>query len=89
MIQKKKVSKVTVLLGALGIAMSVFFCPVAAIPAQAALPGGESVAEPQRDIVEYRYFIFDGNKVYKRLYNYSTGNWVGEWIFVRELPEQP
>ena len=36
------------------------------------------------DIIEYRYKIVDGTKVYRRLYNYSQEYWIGEWEFVGE-----
>lgn len=36
------------------------------------------------DIIEYRYKIVDGTKVYRRLYNYSKECWVGEWEYVGE-----
>ena len=31
------------------------------------------------DDIQYRYKIING-KLYKRLYNYSTGEWIGDWI---------
>lgn len=34
---------------------------------------------PRADILQWRYKIVDG-KIYKRLYNASTGHWVGDWI---------
>ncbi len=39
---------------------------------------------PHSDIIEYRYKIVDGTKVYRRLYNYSKECWVGEWEYVGE-----
>lgn len=33
------------------------------------------------DIVKWRYKTING-KLYKRLYNYSKGTWVGDWILV-------
>lgn len=36
-------------------------------------------ASPRSEIIDWRYKYFDGI-LYKRLYNYSTGKWVGNWI---------
>ena len=37
--------------------------------------------QPRTDIKEWLYKIVDGN-LYKRLYNYSTGRWETDWIFI-------
>lgn len=37
---------------------------------------------PQSDIIDWRVSMING-KLYKRLYNYSTGEWVGPWILVQ------
>ena len=29
---------------------------------------------------------FENGKIYKRLYNCSTGNWEGDWIYLGEYP---
>lgn len=87
MIKKKGRSRLVFLLGAAGLALSVFLCPASNLPVHAATTPG-STAQPQLDIIEYRYICVN-YKVYKRLYNYSTGNWIGDWIFVREIsPEE-
>lgn len=83
MIQKKRFSKWLMLAGVMSIALSVFFCPVASLPAQAAAPG-EATVQPRKDDIQYRFTIID-NKIYKRLYNYSTGEWIGDWIYVCDL----
>ncbi|MCM1305025.1 MAG: hypothetical protein NC305_08825 [Lachnospiraceae bacterium] len=80
--KQKKISKLVGLMGAACLSLGMFFCPVTALPAQAATP---EVAMPYSDCIEWRY-IFDDGKVYKCLYNYSTGEWVGEWIYVCDLP---
>lgn len=41
----------------------------------------ENGMEPRTDIKEWRYKVENGN-LYKRLYNYSTGHWETDWIFV-------
>lgn len=37
------------------------------------------LADPRADIIDWRYKIVDGI-VYKRLFNYSKNQWIGEWI---------
>lgn len=83
MIQKKRFSKWLLLAGIMSIALSVFFCPVASLPAQAAAPG-EATVQPRKDDIRYRFTIID-NKIYKRLYNYSTCEWIGDWIYVCDV----
>lgn len=67
--------------GALCLSLSILACPVATLPVQAAAPGNE-VAQPQQDVLAWRYKIENGNALYRRLYNYSIGMWVGNWEFV-------
>jgi len=38
-------------------------------------------AMPRPDIIEWRYKS-EGGKAYRRLYNYSREQWVGEWELV-------
>lgn len=38
----------------------------------------ETQAEPRADEIRYRYKIIDG-KVYRRLFNYSKNEWIGQW----------
>lgn len=50
---------------------------------QAASP--DTVAEDsvtRSDIIQWRFKTVNG-KLYRRLYNYSTGEWIGEWEFIR------
>lgn len=37
--------------------------------------------EPRADIVGWKYKTMDG-KLYKRLYNYTKEQWIGDWILV-------
>lgn len=85
MINKKRNSRLLFLLGTAGFALSVFFCPASNLSVQAAT-SSEIIAQPQRDDIRWRFTIMD-NKVYKRLYNYSTCNWIGDWIYLRDVPE--
>ncbi len=41
----------------------------------------DSKISPMSDAIEWRYKIENG-KVYKRLYNYTTQQWIGDWILV-------
>lgn len=83
MIRKKRFSKWLMVASAMGMALSVFFCPVSNLPAQAAVPSA-SIVQPYSDIIKYRFTIID-NKIYKRLFNYSRSEWIGDWIYVRDL----
>ncbi|MCI8316519.1 MAG: hypothetical protein HFH74_16080 [Lachnospiraceae bacterium] len=38
---------------------------------------------PLADKIEWVYYTAEDGKIYKRLYNYSTRDWIGEWIYVR------
>lgn len=44
---------------------------------------GDSTISPRSDCKRWLYKIENG-KVYKRLYNCSTGVWIGDWIYVGE-----
>lgn len=82
--KRKKLSKLLGLTGAAALSLGMFFCPTTALPAQAA-PSNENVAMPYSDCIEWRYFVYEG-KIYKCLYNCSTREWIGEWIYVRDYP---
>lgn len=60
-------------------------CPVSAlrtqaadIPVQASASGGETI-EPRAPVIGWIHKEENG-KIYRRLYNYSTGEWIGDWI---------
>lgn len=57
--------------------------PQTTITAQAATGGGE-IANPQSDIIGWVYAEF-GDKLYKRLWNFTQMEWIGDWIYVRDL----
>lgn len=79
-----KISLMTVLCS-----MALFFmAPEFGISVNAAVPPKEETAEPCRDILRWVLdFRKSDNKLYKRLYNTSIGEWVGDWIYVRDLDE--
>jgi hypothetical protein len=66
----------------------IFAAPVATISAHAEEATTEATVEPSKSTrEEYISYVFSikDNKLYKRLYNYSTGNYIGDWIYVRDL----
>lgn len=80
--KQKKISKLLGLMGAACLSLGMFFCPTATLPTQAATA---DAAVPYSEIIEWRYKIENG-KAYRRLYNYSRAEWVGDWIYVGEYP---
>lgn len=76
------IKKLTVSASALCLcAAFVLTAPAAAISAHAmTLPG----ISTYKDNISYVYKIED-NKLYKCLYNYTSGNYIGDWIYVRDL----
>jgi uncharacterized membrane protein len=59
--------------------------PVATISAQAEEAVGQTITTREQ-IISYVYKIKD-NKLYRCLYNYTTGEYVGDWVYVRDLDE--
>lgn len=41
-----------------------------------------TTVESRKDNIQYVYEVRDG-QLYKRLYNYSKGTWVGNWILCK------
>ena len=39
----------------------------------------EAEAQPRADEIRWRYSVING-KLHKRLYNFSTKKWIGDWI---------
>lgn len=54
---------------------------------EAATGNGNETIEPQAEIVGWVYDVF-GNKLYKRLYNYTTDKFITDWIYVRDLTQE-
>lgn len=82
---KKKNTKLLATLGMLSIALSVFLCPANCITVQAAAAPGTDIAMPCSDNIGYIFYAV-GNKLYKQLYNFSKGVWIGDPIYVGERP---
>ena len=65
--------------------MSLMFAsPVFAMQASAAVPPSSGTISPQADVLSWVYER-RGNEVWKCLYNTTTGEWVGDWIYVGEV----
>lgn len=50
------------------------------MPPQPASAG--TTISPLSDDIRWVYYVAEDGKRYKRLYNYSNGDWIGEWIYV-------
>ena len=62
----------------------IFMQPVTALASDVTYPriySSSSTVSPLSDIIKWRYKSVNG-KLYKRLYNYSKGQWIGDWILV-------
>ncbi len=79
----KVIRRFVTLCSAVCISLAIMSSPIASMPVQAI--GAQEEIQPLSDKIEWRFKI-ENNKIYKRLYNYSIGDWVGEWIYVRDLP---
>lgn len=75
------IKKLAAVGGAFALALSILASPVATMPVQAAANPGDSTVAPCSDVIQWRY-KFEDHKIYKRLYNYGTNEWLGEWIFL-------
>lgn len=82
---QRKASKLLLTLGALCMAFALSLCPAAGITTQAAAHDPAGVIMPYADNIGYCYLQI-GNKLFKRLHNHTTGTWIGDWIYVGELP---
>lgn len=79
----RKISKITLMTVLCSLSL-LFMAPELSISASAATPPEEDTVAPCADILQW-VFEKRGNRLYKRLYNTSTMEWVGDWIFVRDL----
>lgn len=80
----KRKNKLAALGSVVCIALAILFSPASALPVQAAVSQNPTVM-PMRDAISWAYKI-ENKKIYKRLFNHSTGNWIGDWIYIRDLP---
>lgn len=80
---KRGIKHVIGLGGALCLSFSVLACPMASMHVYA--DSENAMIQPYKDDIQWRWKV-ENNKLYKRLFNYSTISWVGDWIYVRDLP---
>ncbi len=82
----KILKKVTTLLAGSILSLSLFLNVETTVNASYQESVIESQTEkgiaPHSDIIDWRFTMING-KLYKRLFNYSTGEWVGPWILVQ------
>ncbi len=79
--------KLLLLAGAVCLSTALLASPAATLSAHAySSSNSEVTVQPRAFDIQYRYKIEDG-KMYKRLYNYSLGVWIGDWIYVCDYPE--
>ena len=79
----KRRNKLAALGSVVCVALAVLFSPASTLPVQAAVSPNPAVM-PMRDAISWKFKI-ENNKLYRRLYNHSTDNWIGDWIYVGEL----
>lgn len=82
--QKNITKRLALIIGTACLTLMTFVCPAASMPAQAAT-GTETTVQPRQHSIEYVYKIEDG-KLYKRLYDYTIGVFIGDWIYVCDYP---
>lgn len=82
--KSKLMKRIVAGLGIACCSLSILATPVSAPITVQAAAGNESVANPQHDVTEWYYLKLDG-KLYKRLWSYTTGQWLTDWIYVRDL----
>lgn len=59
-------------------ALDIPYYPSNAVQSVTISKSGEYIAVPFADIIGWRYKAVDG-KMYRRQYNYSKQQWIGEW----------
>ena len=79
----KRKNKLAALGSVVCVALAVLVSPASALPVQAAV-AQNPVVMPLKDAISWKYKV-ENNKLYKRLYNFSTGSWIGNWIYVCDL----
>jgi len=65
------------------LSLAILSSPATVLPAQAA-PAAPGIM-PMKDSIEWVFDIRD-HKLYRRLFNYSTDNWIGEWEYICDVP---
>ena len=78
MFNKRKTNKIKAFVGILMCAIAVLTVPSTSLISYASESSG---IETRTEIREWRWKVENG-KLYKRLYNASTGLWETDWIYV-------
>lgn len=76
---KKKLAAIG---SSIGLALAILICPATSLPTQAASHDSEIM--PLKARIEW-VFKVENNKLYRRLYNYSIGAWIGDWEYVGDV----
>ena len=84
MLNKHNLNKFKFYFGITLSAIALTFSPLASITSYAADPTDVEVCADYR---EWRYKIENG-KLYKALYNASTGRWETDWMYVCDWPPE-
>lgn len=82
----KKKNRLVTIASAICMAFAILCSPASALPVQAAV-SQEPEIMPMRDAISWVTKIENG-KLYKRLYNFSTITWIGDWIYVCDVPKK-
>ena len=80
--KNKLMRKFLATVGILACSLCLVGAPTAILPVEAAEATEEGI-NPNSYTYEWIYREIDGKR-YKRLYNVSTAEWVGEWIYIGE-----
>lgn len=82
----KRKNKLVAIASVFCMALAILCSPAAALPVQAAV-SQEPEIMPMSDAISW-VFKEENGKLYKRLYNHSTVTWIGNWIYVMDLPKK-
>ena len=82
--QKNITKRLALIIGTACLTLMTFVCPAASMPVQAT-SGVQTTAQTWQHRIEYVYKIEDG-KLYKCLYDYTIGVFIGDWIYVCDYP---
>lgn len=77
----KKWKKLLTLTGIAVFSLTAFFSPATTIVAEASV---QTEVSPRKQEIQW-IFKEENGKLYRRLYNYSTGNFESEWEYVCDL----
>lgn len=82
---KKQIKKIFACSIAAMLSLTIFLNTCSTINAAATSPSenieSDTEISPRKPNIGWRYKAVDG-RLYKRLYNYSTEQWIGDWILI-------